>query len=288
MKSLKEGDELDKQQFEKFIDNRSPENASYWKQQYTQANNNEVEAMIKIALLYKEQSYYKEMYHLLIRAIEIHDDADALYELANCYFEELDNRGSVELAFHFYERAALKKHPDAINNLADMYLNGEGTVVNEEVALMWFTKAAEIGVVEAMYTLGIMYEQGLGTEENPKQALQYYCKAAAGGYLDAVYRIGMIHFSGELDQPQNEKEAMKWFLKGAEGFHVDAIYNMAYCYENGYGVKQSLEQAIRYYKQASLLGDVQSTEKLVELYEMIDANEATKWRKKASEQLKQE
>ena len=279
---------MDIQQFEKLINEISPEQAPYWLQHYELAYNNVADAMVIIALFYKEQAYYKEMYYLFEQAIKIHDDADALYERANCLYEGIDNRENVELAFHYYERAAMKNHPDAINNLADMYLNGEGTDINEEAALKWFTKAAEMGVVEAMYTLGIIYEQGLGTEGNPKKSFYYYNNAAAKGYLDAIYRMGMIHFSGELDQPQNDKEAVKWFLKGAASFHLDAIYNMAYCYENGYGINQSLEQAIRYYKQASLLGDRQSTERLAELYEATDAKEAIKWKNKAIEQLEHE
>jgi uncharacterized protein len=273
-----------RQQFEQLVWTYVPiEEAPYWLNQYERAQQKQVEAMIQIALFYKEHQFYEDMYAWLDEAVNYHD-SDAYYELANCYIEELGNRGSEVQAFTLYERAALKNHPDAMNNLADMYLNGEGTAVNEQKALEWFSKAAELGVVEAMYTLGIMYEQGLGTEVNDSVALQYYLRSAQGGYDDAMYRVGMIYFSGELNEQQNLALAFNWFLKAAQQYHVDALYNVAYCYELGQGVSTDLQQAIHYYKQASVQGDAEASRKLADIYETIDIKQADKWRKKSAEQ----
>ena len=274
----------ERHQFEQLVWTQVPiEEAPYWLNQFERAQQKQVEAMIKVALFYKEQEFYEEMYAWLEEAAN-NDDPNAYYELANCYIEELGNRGSEAQAFTLYERAALKNHPDAMNNLADMYLNGEGTAIDEYKAHEWFSKAAELGVVEAMYTLGIMYEQGLGTEVNEDVAVQYYLRSAQGGYDDAMYRMGMIYFSGELNAQQNLTLAFNWFLKAAQQFHVDALYNVAYCYELGQGVSSDLQQAIHYYKQASMQGDAEASRKLADIYESIDDNQAAKWRKRAIEQ----
>ena len=273
-----------RKQFEQLVREQVPiDDAPYWLNQFEQAQQKQAEAMIQVALFYKEHQFYEDMYTWLDEAAK-NNDPNAYYELANCYFEELGNRGSEEQAFKFYERAALQNHPDAMNNLADMYLNGEGTAVNERKAYEWFLKAADCGVIEAMYTLGIMYEQGLGTELNEAYALHYYKCSAQGGYDDAMYRMGMIYFSGELKEQQNLKLAFSWFLKAAQQYHVDALYNVAYCYEVGQGVASDLNMAIHYYKQASMRGDAESSRKLAKIYEVIDVQQAWKWHKKAAEQ----
>lgn len=274
----------EQQQFEHLVKETAPQLVDYWLQQYMQAKNNQSEAMVNIALFYKEKMYFEKMYRWLERAMYL-QDANAFYELANCYFEALDGKGSEQQAFKLYQQAAMHNHPDAINNLADMYLNGEGTEIDETKAFIWFTKAAQLGVVEAMYTLGILYEQGLGTEENAKLAFQHYMQAATGGYEEAMYRVGMIYFSGELGQQRDEVQAVKWFMKAAEKFQVDAIYNLAYCFEQGAGTEQNSELAIHYYKQASMLGDIESSKKLATIFISINPVEAEKWAKKAAQQM---
>ena len=96
--------------------------------------------------------------------------------------------------------------------------------------------------------------------------------------------MGMIYFSGELNEQQNLELAFSWFLKAAKQFHVDALYNVAYCYELGQGVASDLQQAIHFYKQASMRGDAEASHKLADIYETIDGKQALKWRKKAAEQ----
>ena len=274
----------DQQRFEQLVLKQVPtDEVPYWLNHFKQAQQRQPEAMLQVALFYKEHHLYEEMYTWLYEAVK-KNDANANYELANSYFEKLGNRGSEEQAFTLYERAALQEHPDAMNNLADMYLNGEGTAIDELRALEWFTKAAKLGVVESMYTLGIMYEQGLGTNANEQMALQHYKRSAEGGYDDAMYRVGMIYFNGELNEQQHLERAFYWFLKASQQFHVDAVYNVAYCYELGYGVESNLQQAIHYYKQASMLGDAEASHKLADIYETIDERQALKWRKKATEQ----
>lgn len=267
-------------EFEKLLGRLDqPEIITHLLKQFAQAKSGNSKAMVEVALFYKENSHFEHMYFWLLEA-EKSQDADAYYELANCYFEGVGVEEQIEKAFYYYECASKLAHPDAMNNLADMYLNGEGTAIDEELALVWFLKAAYVGVVEAMYTLGIMYEQGLGTEVDDQMAFNYYEKSANGGYEEALYRMGMIYFSGELHQQLDEKRAVEWFIKAADKFHVDALYNLGYCFHYGSGVEQNSDQAIRYYKQAAVLGDVESMNRLAELYEQTNPLQAKKWREK--------
>lgn len=270
---------MEHNQFRTWLKQHEIEHEEKWLEQYDSAVKGDEQAIVNIALLYKEYGQYYEMYDLLNEAKE-RQNSEAMYELGNCYFEGLGEKGSEQQAFLLYKSAAQLGHRDAMNNLADMYLNGEGTEVDEQQALIWFKKAAQLGVAEAMFTLGMMYEKGLGTECDESQAFYYYTCSAEQQDGEAMYRIGMIYFSGELGQRQDNEKALEWFLKASKHFHVDATFNIGYCYEYGYGVTQNNEKAIHYYKKASLLGDLEATKKVVSYYEMTDAAEASKWREK--------
>ncbi|MGN7478697.1 tetratricopeptide repeat protein [Solibacillus silvestris] len=266
-------------QFIKWLKKHEINAQEKWLEQFESATNGLEQSIVNIALLYKQYEDFACMYNLLENAVAS-QNADAMYELANCYFEALDGRGNEHQAFTLYEKAALLGHCEAMNNLADMYLNGEATEVDEAKALYWFEKAAQLGVAEAMFTLGLMHEQGIGTDCNEALAFAYYHCSAKQQDVEAMYRLGMIFFSGELGQRQDGAEAVKWFLKASEQFHVDAIFNLGYCYEYGCGVDQHIEKAIYYYKQASLLGDIEATKKAVTYYERIDRAAAMKWQEK--------
>ena len=202
--------------------------------------------MIQVALFYKEHHVYEEMYTWLDEAAKS-NDPNAYYELANCYFEMLGNRGSEEQAFLLYKRAALKNHRDAMNNLADMYLNGEGTAVDEKKAFEWFTKAAEVGVVEAMYTLGIMYEQGLGTKINEAFALRYYKCSAQAGY-DDEYKIffEFMESTGQIRCSDNRQKGYQC-IDGHDSV-VEQTHPIKHRHISGKGQKQIFHViSVRYF-----------------------------------------
>lgn len=246
-----------------------------WELSFGLAKKGIEQSMLTIALLYKEHQNFLEASVWLNKTVLL-GNIKAMYELGNVYFE-LDDEAN---AFAMYKEAAELGHPDAMNNLADMYLNGEGTARNEQLALKWFTKAAEHDVVEAMYTLGIMYEQGIGTEVNEKTALMFYEKAANLGDAEAQYRMGMIYFEGELGQASHIEQAIHYFKLAALQYHVDALFNLGYIIE----LEQGLNiDALHYYKQASLIGDIESTKKLVQYYAQLGDEQVQKWREKLAQ-----
>lgn len=244
----------------------------HWLQQFELAKKGVEQSVVAIALLYKAHQNFEQANEWFNTAVLL-GNTEAMYELGNIYFELEEEVKS----FTMYKMAAQLGHPDAMNNLADMYFNGEGIAQDDRLALHWFTKAAECGVVEAMYTLGIMYEQGLGTTTDNQQALEFYMAAAHGGDIEGLYRLGMIYFEGELGQLQNREQAIYYFEQAAEQFHLDALFNLAYITELEEGMT---EKAIHFYKQASLIGDLASTRKLVQYYEQINEAHAQKWREK--------
>ena len=137
-----------------------------------------------------------------------------------------------------------------------------------------------------MFTLGLMHEQGLSVPADAAEAYRWYERSADEGYDEAQYRMGSIFFEGLLQKEQNYELAFTWFMRAARQYQLDAIFNVAYCYEHGLGVEENRHEAIRYYKQASLLGDYEAKLSLVTLYE--ETEEAEKWRQAAADQLNEQ
>ena len=83
----------------------------------------------------------------LERAIDLDDNAQALYELATLYYTGLDGvleEGPVK-AFELFERAAAYEHTGAMYMMADCLVEGEGCGKSVAKAVPLFYKAAERG-----------------------------------------------------------------------------------------------------------------------------------------------
>jgi TPR repeat protein len=61
---------------------------------------------------------------------------------------------------------------------------------------------------------------------------------------------------------QNYDEAVKYYKLSADQGCVNAQYNLGYMYYNGKGVAQNYDEAAKYYKQAADQGDLQSIKQL--------------------------
>ena len=110
------------------------------------------------------------------------EQAAAGYYLAG---NEDNNKGNMERAAFFYQRAAELGHADAQNMIGAYYYNGTGVEKNLNQAFFWFQKAAEQGHVSAQYNMGICYEYGSGVQKDLQQALFWYRKAAEQGHENA-------------------------------------------------------------------------------------------------------
>ncbi|MCL2032640.1 MAG: sel1 repeat family protein [Methanomassiliicoccaceae archaeon] len=88
---------------------------------------------------------------------------------------------------------------------------------NEENAFKNYTISAELGDPLSMFTLAMMYHAGIHVKRNDRKALELMMKASVAGSEDAQFTIGTF-------------------------------------YEEGMGLKKSLDEAIRYYTMAAANG----------------------------------
>ena len=66
---------------------------------------------------------------------------------------------------------------------------------------------------------------------------------------------------------QSAQRAAEQYLKAAEQGDVDAMYQLGECYEDGFGVEEDEEEAIKWYRKAAEQGNDDAIDKLKELGE---------------------
>ena len=67
------------------------------------------------------------------------------------------------------------------------------------------------------YQLGVRYSKGQeDVEQNPVEALKWYLVSAKRGYAPAQYTLGMMYDEG-LGVAQDDEQALKWHRRAAKG-----------------------------------------------------------------------
>ena len=78
----------------------------------------------------------------------------------------------------------------AQHRLGFMYFNGDGVARNLELALHWYQRAAYSGLDIAQYNLGVIYQRGQGVPQDDQLAVHWYTLAAEQGYPAALVAHG--------------------------------------------------------------------------------------------------
>lgn len=195
-------------------------------------------------------------------------------------------RIDMEAARKWYDRGAVKGHPDALVALGEMGIQEQGGVTQID-AVSYLTRAAEAGRTDAMRALADMYRTGQGVEQNPEQArhwleksaesfdskgtkaladtlfetdpkaaLRAYEQAAAGGNIDAAYIAGVM-YAENFNIPPDEQKSSKWLRVAAEGGHAAAMADYGLLVYQGVGTEQSEKQAAAWFQKSAQKGDAE-------------------------------
>lgn len=103
----------------------------------------------------------------------------------------------------------------------------------------------------ADYYLGRLYLYGYGQLKNNNLAMRYFIKSAEKGYLPAVQLMAKY----SLFKEKNPEQAVRWFKQAAAVGDVNAQMFMAGAYLYGVGVKKNIDTASRYYIDAAKNGN---------------------------------
>lgn len=85
-----------------------------------------------------------------------------------------------------YRAAAERGDAQAQFQLGQCYEKGFGVEIDSAAAVQWYTRAADQGDPDALYSLGLCYYYAIGVPEDLAKARAYLRKAIATGKLDTM------------------------------------------------------------------------------------------------------
>ena len=192
----------------------------------------------------------------------------------------------MKAAREWYEKAAVKGHPDAFVALGEMGLRGQAGISKTEVAA-WLTRASDAGRTDAMRALADLYRTGQGVtastaeserllkaasqsfdaeatkrlgdslfERDPKAALRHYETAADAGHIEAAYIAGVMYAENFEIRP-NSKRSAALLKQAALGEHPAAMADYGLLVYQGYAAERSEEEAAKWFRRSALAGDAE-------------------------------
>ena len=188
------------------------------------------------------------------------------------------------LARVWYEKAAMKGHPDALVALGEMGIRGQAGLTKTD-AVAYLTRASDAGRTDAMRALSDMYRTGQGVsantkeserllqnasqhfdaeatkrlgdslfERDPKAALKKYEAAAGAGHIEAAYIAGVMYAENFDIRPDSAKSAAL-LKQAAQGGFPAAMADYGLLVYQGYSASKSEEGAAEWFRKAAEGGD---------------------------------
>ncbi|MGL4209621.1 MAG: tetratricopeptide repeat protein [Candidatus Adiutrix sp.] len=195
-----------------------------------------------------EETWFR---HLLGAAMAA--DSEAAFELA-CALEAGTIVKEGFEASDFLKQAASLGHGEAALKLGKQYLDGLGADADEKTGAMWLAVAANYNQPEAALILGRFY-----FETNPKEALRWLEEAQGA---EANYLAGEMYL-----KQRRFIEAIGALTVAAEALHPRASLVLGQLnFENDFGRRPNLREALRLFKVAAQGGDVDGFYRLGHMY----------------------
>lgn len=170
------------------------------------------------------------------------------------------------------------------------YYDGVGVPQDYETAYHLFEDLEYMGDDEAYYYLGMMNEEGKGVEMNREKAIHYYQQGASLNENECFYALGRLYLEDgnseeavrELSESEDPRsygllgtiledqnafhDAFLHYVKGAQAYDSLALYRLGRLYQEGLGVTQNLDEALKYYSYAYYQANEEATLALAHMY----------------------
>lgn len=195
---------------------------------------------------------------------------DALYELANRYFQD----GDYINALVYFKDAFVKANNYKAAFMASFcYYLGLGTPLNYTETNTWATYAATYNYAPALYRLGSLYNDGLGVSQSFSDANVYFKKAfniisgKPAAKLDPWEEttMGVLYIRGYF-VTKDENQAFKWYQKSAQDGCIIGQYNLGWAYSEGTGTSVDKRAAFEWYTKAAQAGFPMAQNNLGSMY----------------------
>jgi len=224
--------------------------------------------------------------------------AKAQYNLGVMYEKGIGVEKNLNQAKKWFQFAAEQGLAKAQYNLGLMYGKGKGVEKDYSQAIKWMTLAADQGNGKAQTNLGWMYETGKGVPRDTQKALSLYHLASDQGLAKAQEKLNLLLNKNkedlressnnseqfislkekhpELNEIQSEKsneiaktnetdlktEQEQPSLTSTKKAEAQIHFGLGVRFENGEGVPQDYNEAIRWYRLAAEQGHGKAQEKL--------------------------
>lgn len=181
---------------------------------------------------------------------------DSQIRLAFSYENGMGVKVNYDKAIEWYVKAYEKGSEEAKNQLIKLYIKiaetNEKSLITFNKAIKYYTLAANLGDLYAQRYLGLKYLNGNILFKSIERASIWLTLAAEQGDVESQYILAISYFGDKKNRLVSSlDDSIKWLIKASKNGNKDAMLKLAWCYENGVGVKKSMEESSRLYKEAS-------------------------------------
>lgn len=201
-------------------------------------------------------------------------NTEAMYMLANCYYEGDGCEQNLQKSFECLANAAEKGHLQAMHDLAYCYAKGEGVVKDTGKAECWYKRCIDLGSIRSysglttLYidmgrdslafhsaeegasiddamsylNLGFFYDDGYYCEKDQAKACKYFSNAAELGLPKAQLELGQHYMMGRGVEVDYDK-AFSLFESSCK-YEPNSCYHLSRCYYYGLGCNKNLDKAL--------------------------------------------
>ena len=138
--------------------------------------------------------------------------------------------------------------------------------LTEKDAIDLLQKASAQNHIPAIIELGFNYYTGKYVDIDKQKGLEYWRLAEKFGSHEAELRLITSRIFDSNNNLTNEISSLEEFENNGS---ILAQFTLGYCYENGIGIKKSIPNAVKYYRNAAQRGNQYAYEQLKRLYDQI-------------------
>ena len=179
--------------------------------------------------------------------------------------EELEKQRQFEEAAQKYLLSGMAGDPEGVYGYAkSLYMGWTGKTDLETAHELFLILRSRGHQKSACFFLGLYEEQGLLGKPDYSKAIEYYHEGGLNGDYRSYRQLGRIYAEGKITKENPEMAYHNFMMAAAIGDPI-SVTNMAVYVEEGYGVEQNLEWAIKLYKLAADAGELNAIEALERL-----------------------
>ena len=195
--------------------------------------------------------------------------------------EANETNNNITIDAHFFEKVQLSLYYNYYlkcrqnNDPKDCYMAGEiaSSIKKYNEALDMYKISCEKNYSSGCTNLGYLLSDAIaygGNHNNNFEAVKYYKKACSLKNYDGCESLAIEYYNGNF-VPQNRAKALHLFQQACnKGNSMYSCNTTGVMFENGYGCKRSLNQALEYYRKGCVGKNLIACKNYATLKQTID------------------